>query len=272
MRRTKLALIIDNLFLTISLFAISFVWIRRITKNAFLSLIISISVSLIAFLLFLYFSTKRHSKQNSLFANKKFNDDCLKFLVYCDSKTYINFIEQLLSATHINSYVFKTELFCVYINLKHESTDKDFQKIINITNQIENKNLKIYLITKSTSKSFDELIANSTFAFTPLPISILEKVMETKNFYPINKENNQSTNKKKLISKYKNRISNLSRKEFKNLFFTGISLLFISLITPYSFLYLIIGSLLLFLSIISLIKKNISSPDSAQEFIETIKK
>ena len=96
--------------------------------------------------------------------------------------------------------------------------------------------------------------------------------MEQKSFYPITSDNPKAKNKKQLLLKYKNKITNLSKKDFKNLFITGLSLLFISLITPYSFLYLLIGSVLLILSIISLLKKNISTPDSSQEFFESIKK
>lgn len=272
MSKSKLALLIDNLFCSIFIFAIIFVWVRRITKNAILSLIFSISISLTAFIVILYHSLKKHSQQNTNISNKKFIDECINFLVYTPKNTYINYIENLFSATHVNSYTFKTKTFYLYINLKHESTDIDFQNLVEIINKDNTENFKIFLITKSTSKSFEDLVQNSPYKLTPIPISSLKKLMEQKKFYPITSDNPKAKNKKQLLLKYKNKITNLSRKDFKNLFITGLSLLFISLITPYSFLYLLIGSVLLILSIISLLKKNISTPDSSQEFFESIKK
>jgi len=272
MSKSKLALVIDNLFCSIFIFAIIFVWVRRITKNAILSLIFSISMSLTAFIVILYHSLKKHHKQNLNISNKKFIDECMNFLIYAPKHTYINYIENLFSATHINSYIFKTETFYLYINLKYDSTDKDFQNLIEIISQENKENFIVFLITKSTSKSFDELILNSPYKLTPIPILSLKKLMEQKSFYPIAIDNLKAKNKKQLLLKYKNKITNLSRKDFKNLLITGLSLLFISLITPYSFLYLLIGSVLLILSIISLLKKNISAPELSQEFFESIKK
>ena len=185
MNKSKLAFIIDSLFCALALFMILFVWIRRITKSAILSLFFSISISLFAFIVILYLSLKKHSKQNHAFHNKKFNDECINFLIYAPLKTYINFIENLLSTSHINGYIFKTDNFYFYVNLKYEPTDKDFQNLIETINQSHNKNFKIFSITKSTSKSFDELVSNSPFHIFSIPISTLQKVMELKNLYPI---------------------------------------------------------------------------------------
>ena len=273
MEKSKLALFFDSLFITFIIFTVLFIWLRKILKNAILSFIFSNIISLLAFIAIFYFVIKRNKKHLLSKSLSKFNEECLNFLIYSPLKFYDEFFEKLLDATKINSYIFKTKNSIIFINLKTETTDTNFQNLIEEFHKTKEQNFNFYIITKKTTKSFDELLLNSSLPFKILEISTIQKVMELKNFYPISMESLKE-NSKNFKSKYKlkSRIKYLQKSDFKKLFFSGISLLFISLITPYSFLYLIIGSILLLFSIICLFKKITPSKNINEEFISSIKK
>ena len=151
-------------------------------------------------------------------------------------------------------------------------TDKELIEILNQINSDNLTKLKLYIITNHSNESFKNLLNSTDFIIQILPVETLIKIITTKNIYPIEQKTPIPQTKKQVIKTYILNKINLSRKQFIRLFLTGTSLLFLSLFIPFSFLYLLIGSLLLTLSIVCLFHKNIKPQTAENEFFETIKK
>ena len=264
MIKTKLAIAIDALLISISLTFLIYAWLKRYIKNAFFIYFVCI----FAFILLLIAIFKHFSKKYNLdkirFKDIQIAENSFNFLKYCSLQNYNNFFENLLNSTHKTDNIFETESHIFYINLKTITTDLDF-KIANdyFCNQPKSKTL--IFITDTTSTEFDILLANSPARFYSYSKPELFELMKDKNIFPINH---------KIPSKLKTfKLPNLtiSRARFKELFFSGFSLVIIAMIIPYTFYYLLIGSLLLILSVISLFNKTPTITHEKQNLKNLIK-
>jgi len=268
MVKSKIALIIDSFILSLLFSFLSFVWFRRYFKNAnlfrfFLFLIILLSF-IIIIKLFLKSNNKKILKNN----NTKFLNSCLEHLIICPFLEYKNYLCKLLDCEHLGGYLFKFGDNFLYINIKTELCPNDYFISQEIFLNKQNKESRLYFIYKTKSKSFDEICNISNLNISLLEANILSQVMLKKNIFPIEKETIQKQSlKQKLIKSLKLKTLAISNKHFKELSFSGISLLFLSLIVPYSKLYLITGTILLTFSIITLFKKNYKPKNSDSEFL-----
>ena len=276
MVKTKLAILLDSILITLAGFFIFFVWINSLTENANLSLFFSIMISAFTFCIIFYLFRKNTLRVKIKNSSLKFITDCINYLTYSSINEYVNFLTKLLNCKHIDNFIFKIKNIFVYINLKYEVSDKDFQSCMDIIHNQKTNNSTVYFLTKSNSKSFENIIQNSQYSNTLLNIESLIKIMDQKKLYPIKQTTYEHKNKMSSLSEIKkrfyNQFKNLSRKQFIHIFLTGISLLFISLITPFPVLYIIFGSLFLLLSIICIFKKNQNNTSSSEIFINLLKK
>ena len=127
---------------------------------------------------------------------------------------------------------------------------------------------KLYFIYKTKNKSFDDIISISNYEIELISFEILAKLMTQKNIYPIQKESvTKHSLKNKIINNFKKRYQSITNKHFKEFFFSGLSLLFLSIIVPFSNYYLITGTILLIISIFSLFRKNIEPSSNNTDFL-----
>ena len=94
------------------------------------------------------------------------------------------------------------------------------------------------------------------------------KIMSQKNLYPIQKDTIKIIPyKTKFKNNIKTKCESVTSKHFKEFFFSGLSLLFLSLVVPFSNYYLITGTFLLIVSIISLFRKNTDTSSNNSNFL-----
>lgn len=259
MSKTKLALLLDSFSISIIISGLIFLWLRKFLKNAILVKFFSILIFLSCFILLFIILLKNNNK--SILKNKteKFLNNCLNYLIICNQSDYINYICKLLNCEYIENFFFKKSSKLFYINLKTTLTDSHFYYIQEFTCNKKPTETCIILYRKK-DKTFDELFELSQKKYISLEYEILKKAMIQKNYFPINKDELVKSNfKTKIKNSIKTKASNISKKHFKELFFSGLSLLFLSLIIPFSNYYLVVGSILLIISIITLFKKNYHS-------------
>lgn len=269
MVKSKLALIIDSIIISFTLSSISFLWLRKFLKNANLVYFFSILINLLCFILFLFLFYKSNNKKLFKNSNEKFIKDSLKFLLVCDTKTYNEFLSKLTNSKPLEKYFFKANENFLYINLKTELTSNDFFEAQELF--LKNKsdeNAKLFFIFNSKNKSFDELILLSNLNPVLLSSETIVKLMKQKNFYPITAETKpKKTLKQKVNLLIKSKTKGVTKSHFKEIFFSGLSLLFISFVIPFSNYYLVIGSILLLVSIVSLFRKDTVQENNNTDFL-----
>lgn len=268
MVKSKLALVIDSLIISFTVSIISILWIRRFIKNANLIYFFLILIFLSMFSLVLFILFKFHNKKIFKSNNEKFLISCLNFLSVSDNITYKSFICKLLNCTNIEKNMFKISDNFLYINLRTTLSSIDYFDAQEIFIKNKTENSKLFFIYKNKDKSFDDISLISSIKFETISSDIILKIMSNKNIYPIEQTETKKISLKERTKNYlKNKTAGITKSHFKNLFFSGLSLLFISLITPFSNYYLIIGSLLLIASIFSLFKKDIKLKDPDIDFL-----
>ena len=117
------------------------------------------------------------------------------------------------------------------------------------------KKLPLCFIAESLSDEFIELAKESPIKYSIFFADDLFSIMKSKKIFP--KDIKIDENQKKYFFKSKKIkfIESLSKARFKDFFFTGLSLIVISIIVPYTLYYLISGTILLIFSFLCLIIK-----------------
>lgn len=272
MIKSKLAIIIDSLFISIAFLFLSFIWLNKFIKNAIFSIIFSIMLSLLVFVVFFNLFKKQQRLKIFSKSNSKHMQNCMLYLQLLSDESYINFFENLFNASHISNFVFKINNSYVYINIKYKVFDKDFISLSNIILSQSSTNTNIYFIIQSYDESFENLFKITSLKINLLSPDIITKIMEQKNIFPILKEEKQKISFKNQAKNYMSKKVILTKKQFKHFFFSGLSLLLFSLFIPFSFFYLITGSIMLLFSVFCLFKKNENSSSSDEKFLSEIKK
>jgi len=254
MTKTKLAIILDNIFISIISFIVLSLWLNKYIKNAIYSLIISIILSILLFIILFKHSLKKHNILTLKNKDLKFAEKCFEELLFTNQKSTISYFEKLLNASHIKNNIFSNEKSYFYVNVKLPLTNIDF--VIANEFYLENdKGKPLIFICKNTDKSFDDLNNSSPISFNTYTSIELFSLMKETNIFPIDINTNKKStlNIKKLRNKFS---TSLNRKQFKNFLISGLSLIILSIFIPYSYYYLFFGSLLLIFSIICLFNKN----------------
>lgn len=266
MKKTKTAIFFDSLFVSILLSFLSFLWIRKYTKNAFFSYFVCILILfLIFFSIFLHF-IKKYNLSTISSKQAKQIDFVINQTTYFSENEYINFFEKLLNAKHISGYIFLCKNLYFYINTKTNLDANDFH-IANNFYLKSNKENNLCFIGNGTTNDFTKLILSSPNPYTVFQTSELIPLVAKSDMI-----NTPTTTKPKYKDKIKSKLPIiLSRKNFKNYFISGVSLATLSIFIPYSFYYLLIGSLLILISIITLFFKNYEPTQTKQSLKDIIK-
>ena len=268
MIKSKLALIIDSFFISSVISIISFVWLRRIIKSANLVILFLIFINLLCFIIILSLFLKSNNKRLFKDNDEKFLKNCLKFLSFSDEKTYHEFICNLIECNFVSKYFFKLKNNFLYINLRTPLNAHDYFNAQELFLNNKKAESKLYFIYNTKEKSFDDVHAFSSLDSKILSSETIIKLMCSKQIYPIERNDKISTPLKiRLKNHIKNKTTGFSKSHFKEIFFSGISLVILSLISPLSTYYLIVGSILITLSIITLFKKDYKLKEPEEDFL-----
>lgn len=266
MAKSKLALFLDS-FLISNLFGlVSYLWLRRIIKNANWVNFLSISIILLCFILIFYLMLKFNKQKIFKNNNEKFIKNCINYLILSDKNTYSRFICELFSCTEIDQNFFKLDNYFLYMNIKTTLTANDYFEAQELFLKYKNENSKLYFIYKNKDKDFDEIYSISNLDISILTFDIISQAMIKKDIYPIEKDNSKVI-KKSLKHILKSKTELITKSHFKHIFVTSLSLLFLSFVVPFSNYYLVIGTILLLISIISLFRKDIINNSSDSDFL-----
>ena len=268
MIKTKTAIAFDTLIVTIIIFFIFYVWVYKILKNAFLSLFICNLISIITFIAIFNAAIKKYNILNLKQKDLKFAKNCLHSLQYFSSKSNTEFFEKLFNAKEISENIYESNNLIIYINLKEPLTSKHFFFAHDFF-LLSNTNKRLIFIANLFDDSFLTANQNSKTVFDTFDFTELFKVMKQKQLFPTTNIESEKINFKFFKNKF---TKGLTKNNFKNFFFSGLSLLAFSFFIPYSTHYLLIGTFLLLLSIVCLFKKSTPTKPSKTSLEEQIKK
>lgn len=256
MAKSKLAIFFDTFVVVIIIFVLSYFWTTRLSKNAFLGLFVSLLLSFLVFILIFKHSIKKYKLDKITFRDQKLSKICFQKLRFMPTNNLIQYMEKLLNSKHISNNIFKNENSYFYVSVKTTLSEKDFFSALE---HIENLNEScISFICLSADDNFIKL-ANEYANEYNKNINVfmdvdLFLIMKENNMYPEN--TNVETKKQKKITALKKKFSSsINRFHFKEFFFSGLSLIVLSMIIPFSTYYLVFGSVLLLLALISLFFK-----------------
>ncbi len=269
MNKSKLAITIDSIFLSFISSLICYVWLKFYLKNAILITFFSILVFFLVFFVFFYFQNKKYKNLNLSLADKKLSEKCLNFFLFSDDENYNSFLQKLLSAKHIDGFIFENQNNYFYINLRWSVDDKDFFQANKFIQSNEHSKELIFICHNQEEK-FLTINKLSPTPFKVFLFNSLFKIMKQKNLLPATYAFKQKTKREKLKSFKNNFLESLSKRKFKEFFFSGLSLIVLSIFLPFSFYYQIFGTFLLILSVICIFVKNnktIATNSNLEDFL-----
>ena len=250
------------------LFIVEYFWLYKLIKNAILCIITSILLNILTFIAIFEFSIKKFKLKKISFQDQKLAKKCFNELIFMKSKSLVTFLENLLSSKHISNNLYENDEATFYVNLISPCNERDFHEAYNY---ILSNNKPLYFICSKATEEFQNLVANS-----PIKLEVFSEVdlfilMKEKNLYPFQLEPQPSPrqNVLNLKNKFKNSIT---KSHFKEFFFSGLSLIVISIVIPFSIYYLVCGTLLLLLSVACLFFKNNTTVKKSKNSLSAIVK
>lgn len=268
MTKTKLSTMFDSFFISTTLSFILYLWINRYLKNAKISLFICIIAYILMFFTIFKKENSKYNLNKLKFQDQKLANLQLSFLIYSSDKINNDYFCKLLNCTHITNNIFENKQTYFYINLKTELNDFDFHFANNFY-ETTLKSKSLVFIYNKINDSFKNLILNAPTKFEIFDFNNLFLFMKEKQLYPSSINIKNSRLKKLKLFKEKT-LSSLTKKHFFKFFFSGISLLFISIFIPFSFYYMIFGTILLIFAIACLFCKHspLKNNSSLKNFID----
>lgn len=263
--RSKFSYILDFIFKSISIFVISFIWVRFFEHNMFLIFLYSSIITIILVTLSTIRTIKKCKKNNLTKLEYEKKENSIYQLNFYSQTQILTFFSSLLNSTYEvckkNDYLIlknKNEKIGVFINFNFNVIDAFYIK--SIMNKINlNKFQKVYIYSNDFTKECKDLCssinnvkincknANDTF-----------KLMKENNIFPLNKVEKQ-THKKKNINQFFSALFNKSKT--KAYFFTGLIFLISSIFMRYNIYYLVFTTLMFLLSLYSYFNKRFNKID-----------
>ena len=273
--KTILAQILDSIAISICIFLISFVWSGKLlNKNKIICLVFSCALTFICLFILIALNLRKKNLFTRENNKKSFINNCIKYLKFCSKSEYISFISKVFCSKFIFNYFFKNKEKYLYIDLRKIQNENDFYEINNF---YQDNNLdEIILVCENYDDNFISLVNESKNNFILYDSQSFISLLCQTNLYPI--DISQKISKKEKLNKYlKNKkstvIDNISKKHFKDFFFSGISLIILSIFIPFSSYYIYFGTILLIFSIICLLNNHKSNiPKEKITLIQQIKR
>lgn len=260
MKKLKITNYIDNFFLYIIMFFISFIWIRYFVEDLIITILSSIVISYIFYKLINFANRHRYDKKSLSIKTKKHIDDCAIHLLFNSTKKNIEFFDSILK----NSYNTVTKDNMIFSNTKgvicfvpfFETTHLDINNLAKIYKQskIHNVNvLHIFCI------EYDKNLISFVESIKDINIKLYDKSMTYINLFQKYKVFPKSTlcidTSKKYTFKLLLNIAFAPNKA-KSYLFCSLIFLICSLFIRYNLYYLIMSSLLLIFCFICIFNKS----------------
>ncbi len=268
MNKSRLAILIDSCFATAVIFITLFFWIRKYIKSAFLLFFACILLSLLAFIVIFKYFIKRFNTNNLSQKQSKHLKNCMNSLKFSPNETTSAFFKKLLNCKQIKDNIFENDNYLFFIKLRTPLGLDTFFEALDLH---FSKHKTVIFICEKFEEDFKKLTDSNSENFHIFSSSDLYELMKTSNMFPASLENDKPF-KQKLKDKFSQFISTITKKHFKDYLFSGLSLLAISFFIPYSFYYAIIGTILIILSVICLLKPSTSLTKNKISLADTIKK
>lgn len=252
--KSKIGIIFDTLAVCFVLFIIEYFWLSKVLKNAFLCCFFLNLLNILTFFVIFKFSVKKYKLEKISMEDQKFAKTCFETLRFLNKEEYNNFFKQLLNCTEFTGNIFENDTAFFYVNLKKCCDEEDFFSAYNFKLSTDSSK-PLCFICLNASSEFLNLISSSPINFDVFNETDLFLIMKEKNLFPTIRETPKSRVQK--LSSLKAKFTgSITHSHFKEFFFSGVSLVVISVVIPFSTYYLIFGTFLLVLSIISLFIKN----------------
>ena len=267
--KSRLAIFIDALTISFILSFILLFWNLKYIKNAIFCYFCSILALLFAFFLIFNFFMKKYRLDKINFHEQKLAKIFFEKVKFMSQKEHQSLIEKIFNVEHIDSNLYKNKNSLFYISFQLPLSEQDFVVAHEFFLNNSALNLsRLCFICKTYTESFFNMLSEcpmSYSVFTEQDVVLLIK--DSDFFNKLESDKTKSKNLQKLKSKVK---LNVNKGKFKEFFFSGISLIVISIVIPFSIYYLIFGTILLLISVICFLSKPSLPSNNTPEKLENL--
>lgn len=257
MSRFRFISIFDCLFLIFVILFITFAWVQFFVKQIFLSLFISLMLTLSVIFVLRWLRIKKVG-QNKILQEKQSNFTKFKLAIQTLPKAQLTTLIKKLIPARYYSKTNKGDITFIKNNLYHTitcyfSNELTEAKLLEL---IKSKTADVLIVLCSSFTKDAQLISTS-FNNIKIELLTIEQLYDIfiKNNIEIDTSNINFKSSHKTIKDVLKNI--VSRDKSKKYFVTGLILLFTSLIVPFKIYYIVISSILFILSLFCRFKPTI---------------
>ena len=253
MIRFSLIKLVDKIFIAGALFLIIFAWFNFYTRNIWITFIFSLMITFALMFVANYFLSKKRQGKESL---KKVELETNKnFLIFkLNSKeNKLKLLNEILSKNHkteLNknrlTYSKENKKHLIVLATNHSQINNDI--LFDVLDEIDIVDIDVIEIVCNSvdTNLYTNIFKNKEIVFTTKKLLYLNYFLKH-NLFP----NGDHVNIEKPKMRFKDFINNIFiASKAKSYFFCGLILIFSSIILPYHFYYIVVGSMLLMFSII----------------------
>jgi len=242
--QSKLSRFSNSIFVILCTFVISFIWINFYLRNAKISLITTLIITIATFIVFFTFQNIKNKLRKIKKSNIQSQEHLIAQLLYGSDN---NSIKQIISAFDLkdiikissNHYVSNQDQTDIFFMFHKETLDNS--DIIYAYKSKKLENIKIFCINYNINlKQIEKCILQL------IDINDLSKQFKESNILLDNKISIPSKNKLKTKDIFKGILNKTKSKQY---FGFGLLIMFTSFFSPYYLYYNIIGSILILTSI-----------------------
>ena len=253
MSKFKIVNLIDRIFISCSTFLIIYAWINFYLRDLWTTFILSLIFSNAVLFVFYYFLNKKKNKQlSSLKEIENINTQFLIFKLNPLNKK-LALLKEILSKEYnviiknkTISYTKENKKYLIILATNLDVIDN--AKLVNLLDEFNKEDVDIIeIVCNETANNLNtNLFTNTQIKFITKKILYLDFFLKY-NIFPDNTNINTKCIKLKFVDIVKNMFTPNKAKSY---FFCGFILILSSIILPYHFYYIIVGSSLLLFSII----------------------
>lgn len=253
MSKFKIINLMDKLFITCAVFLIIYGWLNFYLRDLWITFILSLIFSFSCLFVLNYFVEKKQGKALAIKKSiEEINNNFLAFRLYSKKEQLdlLNKILKLKYDTTLLDYgiIYKDENKKILLIISSDLDSIDNKNILSILSNYTNTKVdEILIVCNEVALNINKnIFKDKKIEFINKKTLYVDYFLKS-NIYPEKNNINFSHQKLKFIDIVKNFFV---PKKAKGYFFCGLILIFSSVILPYHFYYIIIGSTLLLFSVI----------------------
>ena len=254
MSKFKFINLLDNLFIYISIFLISFAWIQFFAKSFILSLLLSAILAITIILLIRFFKNK-NNLNHQISLNRQHNFEIFKLAIQTMPTSKLAMTIKKLIPPKYMAKVYKGDIIFSKNNSSHIFTfyyagNLDEYKLLEIIKTKSQQNITIFC--PSHPNELKSII--KAFKHKNINLISLEQLFDLFNDKQIKINTSHIDLSKHKITLKEILKNSISQSKSKGYFISGLVLLFTSIVIPYRIYYVIFSSILFILSLLCRIK------------------